>query len=94
MFARAGVRLGVRLGSLGVRRGSLGFVLGSFGFVLGSHFQQPKPATRSQEFERGKIRHPKFGAKSPTSSALEVKFEITSSKPKARKYKFESKSSK
>ena len=34
MFARAWVRLGVRLGSLEVRWGSLGFVLGSIGFVL------------------------------------------------------------
>ena len=89
MFSRAGVRLGVRLGSLGVRWGSLGFVLGSFGFVLGSQFQPRKPATRSQEFERGKICHPKFGATSPTSSAVEVKLEITRLRTKTRKYKFE-----
>ena len=89
MCARAGVRSGLRLGSLRGCWGSLGFLLGSFGFDLGSHFQQRKPATRSQEFERGKICHPKFGAKSPTSSALEVKCEITRSRTKTRKYKFE-----
>ena len=91
MCARAGVRSGLRFGSLRGRWGSLGFPLGSFGFDLGSHFQQSKPATRSQEFERGNIRRRKFGARSPTSSPLVVKFEITSSKAIARKYKLLSK---
>ena len=61
---------GGSFGSLGPRWGALWFVLGSFGFVL---------VSRSQVFERGIIRYPIFGGKSPTSLGLGVNFDSTSS---------------